>query len=65
MTIHMLEIGAIILTPILGFIGSWGGVKAQMRAFHDSLAETKADVRELRGRVDRIRDRVFGVSGHG
>lgn len=54
----MIELGALVLTPILGFVGSWGGVRAQMRAFREELTETKKDVRQLRGRVDSISDRL-------
>lgn len=63
--LHVIEIVVLALTPILGFVGSYGGVRAQMNAFRNELSETKKDVRDVRHRVDNLSDRVFGVNRSG
>lgn len=63
--LNLLEIAALVATPFLGFVGSWGGIRVHLKALRDELTETKKDVRDVRRRVDNLSDRVFGSRSGG
>lgn len=70
--VHMLEIGALIFTPVLAFAGAWGGIRAKIQAFERELRETKealrmdieetrTDIRDVRADIARAHQRIDAV----